>query len=76
MDIIKQIMENESLSEIEKIEKLSNHFESIGNSDYEIFVKALFMYVRKIDDVEILNQMYETYEKHEMSLFHEEILNQ
>lgn len=75
MNFMINIVKDDKLTDIRKIEILSKHFESIGQEDYEIFVKALFMYIRQIKDEDKLNEMYEIYESNDISIIHDAILD-
>lgn len=59
---------------IEDIKKASDQLEKIGNNNHELFVKALFMYLRGIEDEETLDKMWKTYDRHDISLIHDLIL--
>lgn len=76
MDIIQDVMNNDQLTEFEKIEKVSKHLRKISENDYKIFVKALFMCLRSVEDEDTLKQMYDVYDCLDISLLHDEITRQ
>lgn len=62
-----------SKHDLKEISKLSEQLQKIGNKDHELFLKALLMYERNIQDEKELSQIIDNYYSKDISLFNEEI---
>lgn len=65
---------NKNKVKLKDIQELSDKFEKVGNQNLELFTKALFMYVRGIEDEDMLDDMWDVYDTKDISLINDLIV--
>lgn len=63
---------------IQEIKKIKDKIEDLGlgGNNHELFVKALIMAERDIQDLDTLDKAYQTYYNHDISLLNDLIIEQ